>query len=200
MGTENTIHIVSRRDSNRGPTEVAGEERHHYNFNLDLFLKTTEHTDRNVKLWRSEPPRHTETHFTHMMLPKTYTRKRCIFLFSLTFLSASIVGIITYTDVAKTQNLIVLFMLQGCIANLQGFLNCLIYGWIRGGFKSALNMYNVRGSRQSFSYRKKKTHRSSFMNYQTFAVFSSEEYDTLSDPEINKSRRPSTPGVSVDVM
>ncbi|XP_033646808.1 transmembrane protein 116-like [Asterias rubens] len=121
-------------------------------------------------------------------------------VFVICWLPASIVGIITYTEVAKTENLIVLFMLQGCIANLQGFLNCLIYGWIRGGFKSALNMYNVRGSRQSFSYRKKKTHRPSFMGYQTFGVFSSEEYDTLSDPEINKSRRPSTPGVAIDVM
>ena len=106
---------------------------------------------------------------------------------------ASVVGIITYTDVAKTENLIVLFMLQGCIANLQGFLNCLIYGWIRGGFKSALNLYNVRGSHESFSLRNKAGKKRSSMNYHTFTVHTDEEYDTLSDPEINKSRswRPS---------
>ncbi|XP_022110074.1 transmembrane protein 116-like [Acanthaster planci] len=111
-------------------------------------------------------------------------------VFIICWLPASIVGIITYTEVAKTENLIVLFMMQGCIANLQGFLNCLIYGWIRGGFKSALNLYNVRGSCESFSHRnKRKKH--SLMNYQTFHVHTDDEYDTLSDPEINKSRRPS---------
>ena len=83
---------------------------------------------------------------------------------------------------------IVLFMMQGCIANLQGFLNCLIYGWIRGGFKSALNLYSVRGSQESFRIRNKKK---SITNYQTFTAYTDEEYDTLSDPEINKSRRPS---------
>ncbi|XP_038054369.1 transmembrane protein 116-like [Patiria miniata] len=119
-------------------------------------------------------------------------------VFIICWLPASIVGIITYTEVAITENLIVLFMMQGCIANLQGFLNCLIYGWIRGGFKSALNLYNVRGDRESFSHRDKKKRRS-LMNYKTFTVYTDDEYDTLSDPEINKSRRPS-PAEEVHVM
>ncbi|XP_072026807.1 transmembrane protein 116-like [Amphiura filiformis] len=60
-------------------------------------------------------------------------------VFIICWLPALIIGLMSYSSI-DIRNMFWLYLLQSIMSPLQGFLNCVIYGWIRGSFQRALNL------------------------------------------------------------
>ncbi|XP_077987238.1 transmembrane protein 116-like [Glandiceps talaboti] len=61
-------------------------------------------------------------------------------IFSICWLPSVVLGLVSFTNGFSMQSFFWLYILQGCTAPLQGLLNCIIYGWQRRGFQTAVNI------------------------------------------------------------
>lgn len=86
------------------------------------------------------------------------------------------------------------FSFQSIMTPLQGFLNCLIYGWIRGSFQRALNI-GMESTLLSWSTRgggggggaQTTLENTRFTDYGTLSN-TDDDYETLSDGDSSKTK------------
>lgn len=112
-------------------------------------------------------------------------------VFIICWTPALIIGLLTYSNQIDLRNVFWLYMLQSILAPLQGFLNCIIYGWIRGSFHRALNLRTHVTNFSFTSPRRKKSfvvETPKYADYGTLSATDEDDYETYSDPDHLKNR------------